>query len=233
MPFFSIDGVIPVVHPSAYVHPSAVLIGDVVVGPNCYVGPLASLRGDFCRIEMRAGSNVQDACVLHGFPGHDTLVEEDGHIGHAAILHSCTVRRGALVGINAVVMDDADIGEEAIVAANSFVRAGMRVAARTLVAGTPARPVRVLDGQELAWKQNATRSYQDLTTRSLASLRPTAPLSALEARRARLAVPDVRPLHEMPRGPGPAPPLGRPDAPQATHSPPAPPATDAPDAPPA
>ena len=131
MSFFSIDGVVPVVARSAYVHPSAVLIGDVVVGPNCYVGPLASLRGDFSRIEMRIGSNVQDGCVLHGFPGHDTLVEENRHVGHGAIPHSCTVRRGALVGMNSVVMDDADIGEEAFVAANSFVRAGMKIAMTT------------------------------------------------------------------------------------------------------
>ncbi len=199
MSFFSIDGVVPIVAPSAYVHPSAILIGDVVVGPNCYVGPLASLRGDFSRIEMRIGSNVQDGCVLHGFPGHDTLVEENGHIGHGAILHSCTVRRGALVGMNSVVMDDADIGEEAFVAANSFVRAGMKIAPRTLVGGTPAKLMRALGAQELAWKQVATESYQHLTERCLATMREVSPLTALDSGRPSLKVPHVRPLLETPR----------------------------------
>lgn len=200
MACFAIDGVIPVIDPSAYVHPSAVLIGDVVVGPNCYVGPLASLRGDFSRIELKIGANVQDGCVLHGFPAHGTLVEEDGHIGHGAILHSCIVRRGALVGMNAVVMDDAEIGAEAFVAANSLVRAGMKVAPRTLVAGTPATVKRILVDREIAWKQGATESYQHLTRRCLATLREVAPLAALDAGRPALAVPDVRPLLEIQRG---------------------------------
>ncbi len=107
MPCYSIDGVTPVVDPGAYVHPTAVLIGDVIVGPGCYVGPCASLRGDFGRIALHAGANVQDTCVVHGFPLADTVVEEDGHIGHGAVLHACVVRRGALVGMNAVVMDEA------------------------------------------------------------------------------------------------------------------------------
>ena len=70
---------------------AAVLIGDVVVGPGCYVGPCASLRGDFGRIEIRAGANIQDSCILHSFPSVDTVVEEEGHIGHGAILHGCRV----------------------------------------------------------------------------------------------------------------------------------------------
>jgi phenylacetic acid degradation protein len=200
MAFYSIDGVVPVVDPSAFVHPTAVLIGDVVVGPNCYVGPLASLRGDFSRIEMKSGANVQDGCVLHGFPGHGTLVEDNGHIGHGAILHSCIIRRGALVGMNSVVMDDAEIGEEAFVAGNSFVLAGMKVGPRTLVAGTPATVKRILGVREIAWKQGATESYQHLTRRCLATMREVSPLTALDADRPSLATPDVRPLLETPRG---------------------------------
>ena len=96
----------PVIDPSAYVHPTAVLIGDVIVGPDCYVGPCAVLRGDFGRIVLQRGSNLQDTCVMHGFPGTDTIVEEDGHIGHGAILHGCVVRRNALVGMNAVINDN-------------------------------------------------------------------------------------------------------------------------------
>src|SRR3954462_1097767 len=101
---YAINGVTPVVDPTAFVHPSAVLIGDVIVGAGCYVGPHASLRGDFGRVEMRAGSNIQDSCVMHSFPGQDAIVEEDGHIGHGAILHGCTIGRNAMVGMNAVVM---------------------------------------------------------------------------------------------------------------------------------
>ena len=97
---YEIDGVRPVVHPSAYVHPSAVLIGDVIVGPRCYIGPLASMRGDFGRLILEEGANLQDTCVMHGFPGEDTVVEVDGHIGHGAVLHGCRIRRNAMVGMN-------------------------------------------------------------------------------------------------------------------------------------
>lgn len=105
MPVYQIDGLTPVVPDESYVHPTAVLIGDVILGKGVYVGPNASLRGDFGRIVVKDGANIQDNCVMHGFPEQDTVVEEDGHIGHSAILHGCVIRRNALVGMNAVVMD--------------------------------------------------------------------------------------------------------------------------------
>jgi phenylacetic acid degradation protein len=191
---WSINGVTPVVDPTAFVHPSAVLIGDVLVGAGCYVGPSASLRGDFGRLEMRAGANVQDCCVLHGFPGTDTVVEENGHVGHGAILHGCVVRRNALVGMNAVVNDNAVIGEAAIVAAMAFVKAGMVVPPRTLVAGIPARVVRELTDEEMAWKVEGTESYQELTRRSLATMVETDALQAPEAGRRRIDLPELLPL---------------------------------------
>jgi phenylacetic acid degradation protein len=200
MPSYSIDGVIPVVDPTAYVHPSAVLIGDVIVGPGCYVGPCASLRGDFGRIVLQEGSNVQDHCCIHGFPDQDTVVEVNGHIGHGAILHSCIVRRDALVGMNAVVMDEAEIGEQAIVAACAFVPAGMKVPARTLVAGIPAKVKKTLSEEEIAWKLEGTQTYQALTVRSLASLREVAPLQQMEPDRPRLPASDVRSLIATRRG---------------------------------
>jgi len=193
---YSIDGVTPVVDPSAYVHPSAVLIGDVIIGAGCYVGPTASLRGDFGRIELRAGSNVQDSCIMHAYPGSDAIVEEEGHIGHGAILHGCIVKRNALVGMNAVVNDNAVIGESAIVAALAFVKAEMIVPPRMLVAGIPARILRALTDQELAWKVEGTGSYLDLTRRSLATMRPTTPLAAPERDRKRLKLPELLPLSE-------------------------------------
>ncbi len=194
---WAINGVTPVVDPSAFVHPSAVLIGDVIVGAGCYVGPVASLRGDFGRLEVRAGANIQDSCVMHGFPGTDTIVEEDGHIGHGAILHGCIVKRNALVGMNAVVNDNAVVGESAIVAAMAFVKAGMVVPPRTLVAGVPAKILRELSAQEMAWKVEGTQSYQELTRRSLATMVETAPLTAVERDRKRIEVPELLPLSAL------------------------------------
>jgi phenylacetic acid degradation protein len=191
---WSINGVTPVVHPDAFVHPSAVLIGDVLVGAGCYIGPSASLRGDFGRIDVRPGANIQDSCVMHGFPGTDTIVEEEGHIGHGAILHGCVVQRGALVGMNAVINDNAVIGELAIVAAMAFVKAGMIVPPRTLVAGVPAKVVRALTEQEIAWKVEGTQSYQDLAKRSLKTMVETEALSAPEPNRKRIELPELLPL---------------------------------------
>ena len=191
---WSINGVTPVVDATAFVHRSAVLIGDVLVGAGCYIGPSACLRGDFGRIDVRAGANLQDCCVMHGFPGTDTVVEEEGHVGHGAILHGCVVQKNALVGMNAVVNDNAVIGESAIVAAMAFVKAGMVVPPRTLVAGVPAKVVRTLTDQELAWKAEGTQSYQELARRSLATMVETAALPAVEPDRKRLELPELLPL---------------------------------------
>ena len=191
---YEIDGMVPVVDPTAYVHPSAVLIGDVIVGPGCYVGPCASLRGDFGHIEIRTGSNVQDSCILHGFPGLGTVVEENGHIGHGAVLHGCTVQRNGLVGMNAVVNDHAVVGESSIVAAMAFVKAQMVSPPRSLVAGIPARVVRALTDTELAWKVEGTEHYQLLTRRSLATMKAVDPLPAPEPGRGRMELPEMLPL---------------------------------------
>jgi len=191
---YTIDGITPVVDPTAFVHPSAVLIGDVIVGPGVYIGPCASLRGDFGRLEVRAGANIQDTCVMHGFPGTETIVEEDGHIGHGAVLHGCIIQRNALVGMNAVVNDNAVIGESAIVAAMAFVNAGFVVPPRMLVAGVPGKLVRMLTEQELAWKVEGTHSYQDLTRRCQATMTATSPLPAPEANRKRIELGEMLPL---------------------------------------
>jgi phenylacetic acid degradation protein len=183
---YSIDGVIPVVHPEAFIHPTAVLIGDVIIGPGCYVGPCASLRGDFGRLILERGSNIQDGCVMHGFPSTDTVIEEDGHIGHGAILHGCRIGRDALVGMNATVMDGAIIGESAMVAAMAFVRAGFEVPPRTLAAGIPAKILRPLTDRDLAWKREGTADYQRLVLRSQRSLKAVEPLSEIEANRPRV-----------------------------------------------
>ncbi|MGV3653676.1 MAG: phenylacetic acid degradation protein PaaY [Noviherbaspirillum sp.] len=193
---YSIDGITPVIHPTAYVHPSAVLIGDVIVGPGCYVGPCASLRGDFGRLVMEEGSNLQDTCVVHGFPGADTVIERDGHIGHGAVLHGCRVGRNALVGMNAVLMDGVVIGESSIVASMAFVKAGFVVPPKSLVVGAPARVVRTLEDKEIAWKSEGTREYQELTRRSLATMREVAPLTEVEPDRKRIESGTVEPLYK-------------------------------------
>ncbi|MGA4538618.1 transferase hexapeptide repeat family protein [Uniformispora flossi] len=194
---YEIDSVVPVIDPTAFVHPDAVLLGDVIIGPHCYIGPLASLRGDFGRITVGAGANVQDGCVVHCFPGTDTVIEEDGHIGHGAILHGCRVGRGVLVGMNAVVMDGVDLGAYAFVAANSFVKAGTVVPEKHLAAGSPAKVTRELSDAELAWKANGTKVYQDLAARSLVSLRPATALTAVEPDRRRVSTDAsvAEPLH--------------------------------------
>jgi phenylacetic acid degradation protein len=194
MPCYSIDGVVPVVDPTAHVHPTAVLIGDVTVGPGCYVGPCASLRGDFGRITLLAGANVQDSCVVHSFPNREVLIEENGHIGHGAVLHGCTVRRDALVGMNAVVMDDAEIGAEAVVAACAFVPSGSRLPERSLAVGAPAKVLRTLSDGDVARKREGTEVYHTLARRCRQTLQEVQPLTAAPADRPPLDLPDLRPL---------------------------------------
>ncbi|MCH8619096.1 phenylacetic acid degradation protein PaaY [Undibacterium sp. TS12] len=187
MKVYAIDGVIPVIDPTAYVHPSATLIGDVIVGPDCYVGPSASLRGDFGRVILERGANVQDTCVMHGFPDSETIVEQNGHIGHGAVLHGCRVGRNALVGMNAVIMDNTVIGESSIVAAMSFIKAGSAIPPRSLVMGAPARVVRILRDEEIAWKAEGTAQYHALTRRSLAGMQEVEALTVVEDNRPRIA----------------------------------------------
>ena len=183
---YAIDGLIPVIDPSAFVHPTAVLIGDVIIGPRCYVGPAACLRGDFGRLIMQEGANLQDTCVVHGLPGTDTVIEPDGHIGHGAVIHGARIGRNALVGMNAVVMDGAVVGESSIIAAMSFVKAGMQIPPRSLVMGMPAKVARELSDEEIRWKSRGTREYQQLAVRCLRGMQEVAPLTAVEPDRKRM-----------------------------------------------
>ncbi|WP_111884655.1 gamma carbonic anhydrase family protein [Acinetobacter sp. CFCC 11171] len=176
MPCYAIDGVIPVVDPQAYVHPNAVLIGDVIIEAGVYIGPFAALRADFGRIHIQKNANVQDSCTIHGFPNSVTLVEEYGHVGHGAILHGCVVRKNALIGMNSVILDEAVIGDNVIVGANSTVKAKAEIPNNMLVLGSPARVVRALTDQEIAWKRHGTAQYIELTKRCLNSLQVVEPL---------------------------------------------------------
>src|SRR4051794_9991484 len=166
---YAIDGVTPVIHPGAFVHPEAVLIGNVTVEEGCYIGPFASLRGDFGRIVVRQGSNVQDNCILHTRPGSDLIIEANGHIGHGAVIHGAHLSANVLIGMNSVVMDLARIGDSAIVGAMSFVKSGAEIPAGLLPPGVPARVIRALTADELTGKVPGPKPSQELARRCLAS----------------------------------------------------------------
>lgn len=188
MPIYALDDFIPVIDPSSFIHPSAEIIGDVIIEANCYIGPNAVLRGDFGRIFVGANSNVQDCCVLHSFPKKDCHLEPFSHIGHCAVLHGCYIGENALIGMNAVVMDDANIGKESIVAASAFVKANFSCEPRSMVVGTPAKVIRKLTEQEVNWKKFGTQEYINLAARCKASLRITEPLSEVQPNRPRFAL---------------------------------------------
>ncbi len=193
---YAIDGVAPVIDPTAFVHPDAVLIGDVVVGAGCYVGPCASLRGDFGRLILEDGCNVQDNCTLHSMPGVDLVIGREGHIGHGAIIHSAHIGANAMVGVNSVIMDHATIGESAIVAAMSFVKTGAKIPPKHLAAGVPARILRELTDDDVAKKIEGTRLYQELARRSLATLVAVEPLTKFDPERKRLQVDRLLPIRQ-------------------------------------
>jgi phenylacetic acid degradation protein len=186
MPCYQLDGIRPVVHPNAFVHPTAVLIGDVHIGELCYVGPNASLRGDFGRIIMKQGSNIQDNCVVHGFPRSDTLIEINGHVGHGAVLHGCIVGEDSLIGMNSVILDNANIAPRSLVGAGSIVKANFTCEESSLIIGSPAKVIRKLSNKEIKWKQMGTEEYQTLSKRCLKSLEECLPLPHAEENRKRM-----------------------------------------------
>ncbi|WP_019172585.1 gamma carbonic anhydrase family protein [Pseudaminobacter salicylatoxidans] len=187
MPVYSFEGIVPVVDPTTYLHPTAVLIGDVTIGPRCYIGPGASLRGDFGRITIEGDSSIQDNCTLHTGSGSDCIVRRGATIGHGAILHGCTIGINALVGMNSVILDGAVIGEDCLVAAMSLVKNDMVTGDRQLIIGNPAKPVRELDEESIRWRNNGDGEYQRLADHSLASLIECKPLTRADPDRPRNA----------------------------------------------
>ncbi|EPJ48038.1 MAG: phenylacetic acid degradation protein PaaY [Osedax symbiont Rs1] len=193
MPIYAIDQHIPVVHADSFIHPSAEIIGDVIIEAGCYIGPNAVIRGDFGRILIQKNSNVQDTCVIHSFPGGDCILKPNSHVGHGAVLHGCTLEPDCLIGMNAVVMDNCIIGAESIVAASSFVKANSEFAPRSLIVGTPAKVLRTVSDKELIWKQSGTAQYVNLAQRCKQSLREVTPLTAVETDRPRFNQSSYRP----------------------------------------
>jgi len=178
--FYEFEGFKPVAHPGSFVHPQAVVIGNVVIGDQVYVGPGAVLRGDWGRIVVGRGANVQENCVIHMFPGVEVVLEEQAHIGHGAIIHGAHIGRNALIGMLAVVMDEAVVGAESIVGALSFVRAKMQIPERSLVVGNPAEIIRQVDDRSIEWKTRGTELYMQLPAQCRAALVACEPLSEEE-----------------------------------------------------
>jgi phenylacetic acid degradation protein len=174
--FFEFEGFKPVVHESAFVHQSAAVIGNVTIGRDVYVGPSAAIRGDWGGIVIEDGCNVQETCVIHGFPGVTVLLESGAHIGHGAIIHGAHIGRNVLIGMNAVVMDRAEVGAGCIVGALTFIPADMKIEDRKVIVGNPARVIKDVSDEMLAWKTEGTRLYQQLPARLHATLVPCEPL---------------------------------------------------------
>ena len=154
--------IIPVVHESSFVHPLAAVTGNVIIGKNVYIGPGATIRGDFGKIIIEDGCNVQENCTIHMFPGVTVLLKANAHIGHGAIIHGAEIGRNCLIGMNAVIMDDVILGDECIVGAMSFVKANEVIAARSLLVGNPARIIRSVSDEMIQWKSEGTKVYQQL-----------------------------------------------------------------------
>jgi phenylacetic acid degradation protein len=194
VPAYEFEGLRPVVHPESFVHPAAVLIGDCIIERGCFVGPGAVIRADLARVTVHEGSNVQDNCIIHSFPGGEVVLEPGSHIGHSAVLHGCHVGQGALVGIGAVVMDRAVVGSHSMIAAMAFVKADMHIPPRSLVVGIPAAITRQLRDEEIAIKTAGTRHYQYMAGRYLQTLREVEPLRHIEPGRPTLSVPGLDPF---------------------------------------
>jgi phenylacetic acid degradation protein len=182
---FAFDGFVPVIHESAFVHPKATVTGNVVIGRDVYVGPGAAIRGDWGGIVIDDGCNVQESCTIHMFPGVTVHLERSAHIGHGAIVHGARIGENALIGMNAVVMDNATVGAGSIVGALCFVPSEMQIPPRSVVVGNPAKVVKQVSDEMLAWKSEGTALYQALPARLRESLQPCEPLREVPPDRAR------------------------------------------------
>ena len=173
---FSFEGFTPVVHESAFIHPNATVTGNVIIGKKVYIGPGAAIRGDWGEIVISDGCNVQENCTIHMFPGVQVMLEEAAHIGHGAVIHGAKICKNALVGMNAVVMDRAVVGAGAIIGALTFVPQDMIIPERKIAVGNPAKVVKDVSDEMLAWKTQGTELYQALPAQLHSSLKACEPL---------------------------------------------------------
>jgi carbonic anhydrase/acetyltransferase-like protein (isoleucine patch superfamily) len=183
MAVYSFNGFVPVIKPSSFVHPQASVIGDVIIGENVYIGPGAAIRGDWGRIIIEDGCNVQENCVIHMFPGTTVRLKKGAHVGHGAIIHGGTIGENSLIGMNAVLMDDVEIGAESIIGALCFVPAKMIIPKRSLVVGNPAKIIREVSDEMIAWKTEGTALYQKLPMQCFETMKVSEPLIQEEENR--------------------------------------------------
>ncbi len=180
---YSFKGFIPVVHESSFVHPQAAVTGNVVIGKNVYIGPGAAIRGDWGGIVIEDGCNVQENCTIHMFPGITVLLKAAAHIGHGAIIHGAVIGKNCLVGMNSVVMDSVELGDECVVGALSFIKAGEKIPPRSLVAGNPARIIKQVSDEMIKWKTDGTALYQALPNEMKEYWKECEPLREMPANR--------------------------------------------------
>jgi phenylacetic acid degradation protein/carnitine operon protein CaiE len=173
---YEFDGYKPVVHPSAFIHLQAAVTGNVLIGEDVYIAPGAAIRGDWGKIVIRDGCNVQENCTIHMFPGITVILGENAHIGHGAIIHGAHIGQNCLVGMNAVVMDRVKMGDECIVGALSFVKEGMEIDERSLLVGNPAKIVKKVTDEMIQWKTEGTKLYQELPKELHQTLKECEPL---------------------------------------------------------
>ena len=173
---YSFNGYIPVVNETSFVHPLAAVTGNVIIGKNCYIGPGAAIRGDWGQIVLEDGVNVQENCTVHMFPGKSIVLKKSTHIGHGAVIHGANLGENCLIGMNSVIMDDAEIGDESIVGAMAFVKAETKIPKRSLVVGNPARVIKEVSDEMIAWKTKGTQLYQQLPTDCYETLKEVEPL---------------------------------------------------------
>lgn len=188
MSIYEFNGYRPVIHKSAYIHPKATVTGNVIIGRDVYVGPGAAVRGDWGEIVVEDGCNIQENCTVHMFPGVTVKLYESAHIGHGAIIHGAEIGRNSLVGMNAVVMDNVSVGKECIIGALCFVPEGMEIPPRKIVVGNPARIVKDVSDEMIAWKTEGTKLYQELPKQLHDTLKPCDPLSEVPPDRPRMEV---------------------------------------------
>ena len=180
---YEFKGYKPVIHESSFIHPQAAVTGNVIIGKDVYIGPGAALRGDWGQVIIEDGCNVQENCTIHMFPGVTVVLKEGAHIGHGAIIHGAVIGKNCLVGMNAVIMDNVELGDESIVGALTFIKEGEKIPSRSLIAGNPGKIIKQVSDEMIAWKTEGTKLYQQLPKECLETLKPCEPLREIPAER--------------------------------------------------
>lgn len=180
---YSFKDFIPVIHESSFIHPQACVTGNVIIGKDVYIGPCAAIRGDWGGIVIEDGCNVQENCTIHMFPGVTVMLKKGAHIGHGAVIHGATIGKNCLIGMNAVVMDNVMLGDECIVGALSFIKADEQFDARSLIVGNPAKKIKEVSDEMIAWKTDGTKLYQSLPTEMKAYWQECEPLREMPQER--------------------------------------------------